>query len=72
MDISFKQKTTMKQPSVSGTGLFWKGSPRAISFDQKEIEAKLNEVEKTVFVIRDFAGRVGVTTGEKCRVQGRG
>lgn len=62
MNTTIKQTKSKELTIQTDTGLFWKGSPRAISFEQKEIAAVLDKLDQTVFVVRDFAGRVGVTT----------
>jgi len=76
MDLSIEQKTkqatTMTNATMPGTGLFWKGSPRAIAFDRKEIENKLDQEESRIFVVRDFAGRVGVTSEGEVSSNGPG
>lgn len=54
-----QNKLTFKGKS---TGLYWKGSPRSISFDRSGIEAKLDDLSQTIFVVKDFGGRIGITT----------
>jgi PfaD family protein len=50
----------------------WKGSPRSIAFDAAGIREKLNKVDLPCYVVKDFAGRIGVTNEGEIAAAGRG
>ncbi|MEL7427720.1 MAG: 2-nitropropane dioxygenase, partial [Bacteroidota bacterium] len=52
--------------------LFWKGSPRAISFVAEGIREKLNNTEAPCYVVRDFGGRIGVANEGLVSSEGKG
>lgn len=52
--------------------LFWKGSPRAISFDHQGMRQKLMAMDQTCFVLKDFRGRLGVAHGGEFSTEGPG
>ncbi len=52
--------------------LFWKGSPRAISFDHEGMRQKLMAMDQTCFVLKDFRGRLGVAHGGEFSTEGPG
>ena len=41
------------------TKLLWKGSPRALAFDEAGMAEKLANTDQNCFVVKDFAGRIG-------------
>ena len=43
------------------TKLLWKGSPRALAFDEAGMAEKLANTDQNCFVVKDFAGRIGIT-----------
>jgi len=55
------KSNTMLNFNGTSTGLFWKGSPRMISFDQAGMQEKIDNIESPIYVVRDFSGRVGMT-----------
>jgi trans-AT polyketide synthase, acyltransferase and oxidoreductase domains len=61
----------MNQLNIA-TKVLWKGSPRAISFDAKGIQEKIAQTDKPCFVVKDFAGRVGVTNDGDLTTDGSG
>jgi trans-AT polyketide synthase/acyltransferase/oxidoreductase domain-containing protein len=52
--------------------LYWKGSPRAISFDMAGIENKLKTVGENCFVVEDHAGRFGIANAGELTTDGKG
>lgn len=52
--------------------LFWKGSPRSISFDAAGIEQKLKNVADNCFVVLDHANRIGVANAGELTTDGKG
>jgi PfaD family protein len=52
--------------------LFWKGSPRDIVFDEKEVKEKLKQTDKPCYVLKDFQGRIGVSNTGELVSEGRG
>ena len=52
--------------------LNWKGSPRSIAFDAAGIQEKLNNTHLPCYVVKDFAGRIGVTNEGEIAAEGRG
>jgi len=40
--------------------LYWKGSPRAIQFDEAAKQELLKDLTATYFVVKDFRGRIGL------------
>lgn len=56
----------------SAAKLLWKGSPRAISFDEAGIREKLANTDKLCFVVKDFSGRIGVTNDGELSSEGNG
>ena len=52
--------------------LNWKGSPRSIAFDATGIQEKLNNTHLPCYVVKDFAGRIGVTNEGEIAAEGRG
>lgn len=52
--------------------LFWKGSPRAISFDAAGMEQKLKNTADNCFVVLDHAGRIGVANAGELTTDGKG
>ncbi len=63
MSISYQGK---------GQELFWKGSPRDIVFEEAAIREKLMQTDKPCYVMRDFAGRIGVSNAGELVSSGRG
>lgn len=64
MSITYNQKQNQ--------ALFWKGSPRSVSFDMEGIEAKIRNTAENCFVIEDFNGRIGVANEGEFTSDGRG
>lgn len=60
--------------TFSGTkqNLFWKGSPRAISFDSKGMALKLKNTAENCFVVIDHAGRIGIANAGELTTEGLG
>lgn len=60
--------------TFSGTKqkLYWKGSPRAISFDVAGMEQKLKNVAENCFIVEDFAGRIGVANAGELTTDSKG
>jgi len=54
------------------TTLHWKGSPRAIAFDEAGMREKLAKTELPCFVIQDFRGRIGVSNEGELTADGKG
>ena len=52
--------------------LYWKGSPRAISFDSESMREKLMNLDQACFVLKDFRGRLGVANGGEFSTEGPG
>ncbi|MEM1120073.1 MAG: PfaD family polyunsaturated fatty acid/polyketide biosynthesis protein [Bacteroidota bacterium] len=52
--------------------LNWKGSPRSIAFDAASIQEKLKNTHLPCYVVKDFAGRIGVTNEGEIAAEGRG
>lgn len=52
--------------------LYWKGSPRAISFDTAGMEQKLKNVAENCFVVEDFAGRIGIANAGELTTDSKG
>ena len=52
--------------------LFWKGSPRSISFDSKGIQHKLRNTADNCFIVEDHAGRIGVANAGSLTTEDRG
>lgn len=64
MSITYNQKQNQ--------ALFWKGSPRSVSFDMEGIEAKIRNTAENCFVVEDFNGRIGVANEGEFTSDGRG
>lgn len=45
---------------MENQNLFWKGSPRSIAFDEIGMREKLANLERPCYVLKDFAGRIGI------------
>ncbi|MFT7588685.1 MAG: trans-AT polyketide synthase/acyltransferase/oxidoreductase domain-containing protein [Limisphaerales bacterium] len=60
--------------SYTGTALplFWKGSPRDISFDKEIIQKRLERTDLPCYIIKDFQGRIGVSNTGTLVSEGRG
>jgi len=54
------------------TKLLWKGSPRAIAFDEIGMKEKLSRTKQNCFVVKDFAGRIGITNEGELSSEGNG
>lgn len=52
--------------------LFWKGSPRSISWDDAGQLEKLKNTAGNCFVVLDFAGRIGVANAGELTTDGKG
>lgn len=52
--------------------LYWKGSPRAISFDTSGMETKLKNTADNCFVVLDHANRIGVANAGELTTDGAG
>ncbi len=52
--------------------IYWKGSPRAISFDAAGIAQKLKNTAAHCFVVQDFAGRYGVANAGDLTTDSKG
>ena len=52
--------------------MFWKGSPRDLSFDNEGIRKKLSALDKPCYVVTDFQGRIGFTNGGSIQSEGPG
>jgi len=52
--------------------LFWRGSPRDISFDTAGIREKLAHTELPCYVMRDVGGRIGFSNTGELVTEGRG
>lgn len=52
--------------------LFWKGSPRDISFDEAQMIENIKKLNKNCFVLMDHAGRIGVANAGELTTDGRG
>ena len=52
--------------------LFWKGSPRSISFDSKGIQHKLRNTADNCFIVEDHAGRIGVANAGSLTTEDKG
>ncbi|MDC0231392.1 PfaD family polyunsaturated fatty acid/polyketide biosynthesis protein [Aureispira] len=52
--------------------LFWKGSPRSISFDSAGMEQKLKNTAENCFVVEDHANRVGIANAGELTTDGKG
>lgn len=52
--------------------LYWKGSPRAISFDAAGMEQKLKNTSDNCFVVLDHADRIGVANAGELTTDGNG
>lgn len=54
------------------SNLHWKGSPRAIDFDEAGIKEKLAKTTLPCYVVQDFRGRIGVATEGDVTSAGKG
>ncbi len=54
------------------TKLLWKGSPRALAFDEASMQEKLTNTNQNCFVVKDFAGRIGITNEGEITSEGNG
>ncbi|MCB0555209.1 MAG: PfaD family polyunsaturated fatty acid/polyketide biosynthesis protein [Phaeodactylibacter sp.] len=54
------------------TNLYWKGSPRAVAFDEAGIREKLAKTELPCFVVQDFRGRIGLSNEGELTTEGKG
>jgi trans-AT polyketide synthase, acyltransferase and oxidoreductase domains len=52
--------------------LKWKGSPKAIAFDEAGINTKLKNTQLSCYVVKDFMGRVGYTNEGEINSNGEG
>jgi len=52
--------------------LYWKGSPRDIVFEEKEIRTKMEQTHLPCYVMKDMGGRIGVSNGGELVSEGRG
>lgn len=52
--------------------LYWKGSPRAISFEPAGMLEKLQQTDQHCFVVEDFAGRIGIANAGELTTDGKG
>ncbi|MCO6478235.1 MAG: PfaD family polyunsaturated fatty acid/polyketide biosynthesis protein [Phaeodactylibacter sp.] len=52
--------------------LHWKGSPRAIAFDEAGIREKLARTELPCYVVQDFRGRIGLSNEGELSTDGKG
>lgn len=52
--------------------LYWKGSPRVLSFDAEGIQQKLQNTALPCFIIQDFRGRIGVANEGEVSTEGKG
>ncbi len=52
--------------------LYWKGSPRSISFDSAGIQQKLKNTAGNCFIVEDHAGRIGVANAGNLSTEDRG
>lgn len=52
--------------------LNWQGSPRSIAFAPEEILKKLKNTHLPCYVVKDFAGRIGVSNEGEIIAEGRG
>ena len=60
-------------PSVAmATAVRWKGSPRAIAFEENGMREKLAATHLPCFVVQDFAGRIGITHEGELSSEGNG
>jgi len=62
------------QLSYSGNGSFsnWKGSPRAIAFDEVGMKEKLSNTHLPCYIIKDFRDRIGVSNEGEITKDGQG
>ena len=62
------------QLSYSGQGSSsnWKGSPKAISFDEDGIKEKLRNTHLPCYIIKDFRDRIGVSNEGEIIQEGKG
>ncbi len=54
------------------SGLNWKGSPRAIAFDESGMKERLAKTNMPCYIIRDFRGRIGVSNEGDVSAEGKG
>lgn len=54
------------------TKLLWKGSPRAIAFDETSMQEKLAKTDQACYVVKDFNGRTGITNEGEISSEGPG
>ncbi len=54
------------------TTLLWKGSPRAIAFDEVSMQEKLANTKQICYVVKDFRGRIGITNEGNISTEGQG
>lgn len=66
------KKNNMLEFKGTSTGLFWKGSPRMIAFDKAGMQEKIDNIDKPIYVVRDFSGRVGMTNDGTVESSGPG
>ncbi|MEL6392636.1 MAG: PfaD family polyunsaturated fatty acid/polyketide biosynthesis protein [Bacteroidota bacterium] len=52
--------------------LFWQGSPRDIVFDLEQIQKNLERTERPCYVMKDAAGRIGISNTGTLVSEGRG
>ncbi|MEL7377007.1 MAG: 2-nitropropane dioxygenase, partial [Bacteroidota bacterium] len=52
--------------------MFWQGSPRDIVFDLEQIQKKLERTERPCYVMKDAAGRIGISNTGTLVSEGRG
>jgi PfaD family protein len=52
--------------------LYWKGSPRAVAFDEAGMVEKLKNTADNCFVVQDFAGRIGVANAGEFTTDSKG
>jgi len=57
-----------------GNGLLsnWKGSPRAIAFDEASIKEKLANTHLPCYIVKDFGDRIGVSNEGEITQEGKG
>ena len=54
------------------TPFYWKGSPRAVSFDAAGIQQKLASTDLPCFIVQDFRGRIGASNEGELTANGKG
>ncbi|MCH2021921.1 MAG: PfaD family polyunsaturated fatty acid/polyketide biosynthesis protein [Saprospiraceae bacterium] len=52
--------------------LFWKGSPRSISFDAAGMDQKLKNTAENCFIVEDHANRIGIANAGELTTDGKG